>query len=98
MLVSLFLGDNNNAIDQAGYRHIALRTEGNFPMSLPMLFCNIDLKVFNHCHSHQNYVSSSSIVIIIIIIITIIVITIFIRYTFWRFHGLHPRPSSFPLS
>ena len=30
---------------QAGYRHIALRTEGNFPMSLPMLFCNIDLKV-----------------------------------------------------
>ena len=31
---------------QAGYRHIALRTEGNFPMSLPMLFCNIDLKIY----------------------------------------------------
>ena len=31
---------------QAGYRHIALRTEGNFPMSLPMLFCNIELKVY----------------------------------------------------
>ena len=30
---------------QAGYRHIALRTEGNFPISLPMLFCNIDLKI-----------------------------------------------------
>jgi phosphatidylinositol phospholipase C beta len=33
---------------QAGYRHIALRTEGNFPMSLPMLFCNIgELRVFS---------------------------------------------------
>ena len=31
---------------QAGYRHIALRTEGNFPMALPMLFCKIELKVF----------------------------------------------------
>ena len=31
---------------QSGYRHIALRTEGNFPMSLPMLFCNIELKVY----------------------------------------------------
>lgn len=31
---------------QAGYRHIALRTEGNFPMSLPMLFCNIELKIY----------------------------------------------------
>ena len=27
-------------------RHIALRTEGNFPMSLPMLFCNIELKIY----------------------------------------------------
>ena len=31
---------------QAGYRHIALRTEGNFAMTLPMLFCKIELKVF----------------------------------------------------
>ena len=31
---------------QAGYRHIALRTEGNFPMTLPMLFCKIELKVY----------------------------------------------------
>ncbi|XP_045599877.1 1-phosphatidylinositol 4,5-bisphosphate phosphodiesterase isoform X4 [Procambarus clarkii] len=31
---------------QAGYRHISLRTEGNFPMSLPMLFCNIELKIY----------------------------------------------------
>jgi len=31
---------------QAGYRHIALRTVGNFPMTLPMLFCNIELKVY----------------------------------------------------
>ncbi|XP_014467965.1 PREDICTED: 1-phosphatidylinositol 4,5-bisphosphate phosphodiesterase-like isoform X2 [Dinoponera quadriceps] len=31
---------------QAGYRHIALRTEANFPMSLPMLFCNIDIKIY----------------------------------------------------
>ena len=31
---------------QAGYRHIALRTEGNFPMTLPMLFINIELKVY----------------------------------------------------
>ena len=44
----------SDVINQAGYRHIALRTEGNFPMSLPMLFCNIDLKVvFSY---HQNYV------------------------------------------
>lgn len=31
---------------QAGYRHISLRTDANFPMSLPMLFCNIDLKIY----------------------------------------------------
>uniref|UniRef100_T1JJX1 Phosphoinositide phospholipase C n=1 Tax=Strigamia maritima TaxID=126957 RepID=T1JJX1_STRMM len=31
---------------QAGYRHISLRTEGNFPMSLPMLFINIELKIY----------------------------------------------------
>lgn len=31
---------------QAGYRHISLRTEANFPTSLPMLFCNIELKIY----------------------------------------------------
>ncbi|KAI1302345.1 1-phosphatidylinositol 4,5-bisphosphate phosphodiesterase beta-4 [Halotydeus destructor] len=31
---------------QAGYRHISLRTEGNFPMSLPMLFIAIELKIY----------------------------------------------------
>ncbi|KPJ15678.1 1-phosphatidylinositol-4,5-bisphosphate phosphodiesterase [Papilio machaon] len=31
---------------QAGYRHISLRTEANFPMSLPMLFVNIELKIY----------------------------------------------------
>ncbi|XP_052119903.1 1-phosphatidylinositol 4,5-bisphosphate phosphodiesterase isoform X1 [Frankliniella occidentalis] len=31
---------------QTGYRHIALRTEANFPMSLPMLFCDIQLKIY----------------------------------------------------
>lgn len=31
---------------QSGYRHVALRTEANFPMSLPMLFCNIELKIY----------------------------------------------------
>ena len=31
---------------QSGYRHISLRTEGNFPMTLPMLFCKIELKVY----------------------------------------------------
>lgn len=31
---------------QAGYRHISLRTEGNFPMSLPMLFISIELKIY----------------------------------------------------
>jgi len=30
----------------AGYRHISLRTEGNFPMSLPMLFVKLDLKIY----------------------------------------------------
>lgn len=31
---------------QSGYRHIALRTEANFSMSLPMLFCNIEIKIY----------------------------------------------------
>ncbi|XP_072030840.1 1-phosphatidylinositol 4,5-bisphosphate phosphodiesterase beta-4-like isoform X2 [Amphiura filiformis] len=31
---------------QAGYRHISLRTEGNFPLSLPTLFCCIQLKTY----------------------------------------------------
>lgn len=31
---------------QTGYRHISLRTEGNFPMSLPMLFICIELKIY----------------------------------------------------
>lgn len=31
---------------QAGYRHISLRTEGNFPLSLATLFCNIELKIY----------------------------------------------------
>nr|CFW94238.1 Eka-phospholipase C 1 protein [Euperipatoides kanangrensis] len=31
---------------QAGYRHIQLRTEGNFPLSLPTLFCCIILKTY----------------------------------------------------
>ena len=29
-----------------GYRHISLRTEGNFPLALPMLFCQIDVKIY----------------------------------------------------
>ena len=29
-----------------GYRHIALKTDANFPMALPMLFIQIDVKVF----------------------------------------------------
>lgn len=31
---------------QAGYRHISLRTEGNFPLSLPTIFCQIVLKSY----------------------------------------------------
>ncbi|CAF1262271.1 unnamed protein product [Adineta steineri] len=31
---------------QAGYRHISLRTEGNFPLSLPTIFCEINLKSY----------------------------------------------------
>jgi phosphatidylinositol phospholipase C beta len=31
---------------QAGYRHISLRTEGNFPLALPTLFCHIVLKTY----------------------------------------------------
>ncbi|XP_070182948.1 1-phosphatidylinositol 4,5-bisphosphate phosphodiesterase beta-4-like, partial [Littorina saxatilis] len=31
---------------QAGYRHISLRTEGNFPLSLPTVFCCIMLKTY----------------------------------------------------
>ena len=29
-----------------GYRHISLRTEGNFPLSLPTVFCQIVLKTY----------------------------------------------------
>ena len=31
---------------QAGFRHIPLRTEGNFPLSLPTVFCCISLKTY----------------------------------------------------
>ncbi|XP_073789954.1 1-phosphatidylinositol 4,5-bisphosphate phosphodiesterase beta-4 isoform X4 [Danio rerio] len=31
---------------QAGYRHISLRNEGNKPLSLPTVFCNIVLKTY----------------------------------------------------
>ncbi|KAM9317409.1 1-phosphatidylinositol 4,5-bisphosphate phosphodiesterase beta-4 [Gastrophryne carolinensis] len=31
---------------QAGYRHISLRNEGNRPLSLPTIFCNIVLKTY----------------------------------------------------
>ena len=31
---------------QAGYRHISLRTEANFPLSLPTVFCHIVLKTY----------------------------------------------------
>ncbi|XP_071962625.1 1-phosphatidylinositol 4,5-bisphosphate phosphodiesterase beta-4-like isoform X2 [Antedon mediterranea] len=30
----------------AGYRHISLRTEGNFPLALPTIFCQIELKTY----------------------------------------------------
>uniref|UniRef100_A0A8C2BWS1 1-phosphatidylinositol 4,5-bisphosphate phosphodiesterase n=1 Tax=Cyprinus carpio TaxID=7962 RepID=A0A8C2BWS1_CYPCA len=47
--------DNNKLIGQrilpldglqAGYRHISLRNEGNTPLSLPTVFCNIVLKTY----------------------------------------------------
>ncbi|XP_057321910.1 1-phosphatidylinositol 4,5-bisphosphate phosphodiesterase-like [Microplitis mediator] len=31
---------------QAGYRHISLKTEANFPMALPMLFCCIEISIY----------------------------------------------------
>jgi phosphatidylinositol phospholipase C, beta len=31
---------------QAGYRHISLRAEGNFPLALPTIFCHIVLKTY----------------------------------------------------
>ncbi|CAH1793119.1 unnamed protein product, partial [Owenia fusiformis] len=31
---------------QAGYRHISLRTEGNFPLSLPTVFCRIIIHTY----------------------------------------------------
>ena len=31
---------------QSGYRHISLKTEGNFPMSLPMLFVCLEMKIY----------------------------------------------------
>uniref|UniRef100_A0A673KIA5 1-phosphatidylinositol 4,5-bisphosphate phosphodiesterase n=1 Tax=Sinocyclocheilus rhinocerous TaxID=307959 RepID=A0A673KIA5_9TELE len=60
--------DNNKLIGQrilpldglqAGYRHISLRNEGNKPLSLPTVFCNIVLKTYvpdgfggEHTHTH----------------------------------------------
>lgn len=43
-----FLGQRILPLDglQAGYRHISLKTEANFPMALPMLFCNIEIKIY----------------------------------------------------
>lgn len=47
--------DNNKLIGQrilpldglqAGYRHISFRNEGNKPLSLPTVFCNIVLKTY----------------------------------------------------
>ena len=37
---------------QMGYRHIALKTDANFPMALPMLFIQIDVKVFMNDFIH----------------------------------------------
>nr|XP_042901648.1 1-phosphatidylinositol 4,5-bisphosphate phosphodiesterase-like [Parasteatoda tepidariorum] len=31
---------------QAGYRHVSLRTDGNFPLSLSMLFICVELKIY----------------------------------------------------
>ncbi|XP_070577889.1 1-phosphatidylinositol 4,5-bisphosphate phosphodiesterase beta-4-like isoform X4 [Ptychodera flava] len=31
---------------QGGYRHVSLRTEGNFPLSLPTVFCFIEIKTY----------------------------------------------------
>ncbi|CAD5118884.1 DgyrCDS7560 [Dimorphilus gyrociliatus] len=31
---------------QAGYRHVSLRTDGNFPLSLPTVFCRFVLKTY----------------------------------------------------
>lgn len=31
---------------QSGYRYISLRTEGNFPLSLPTIFCRIILETY----------------------------------------------------
>ena len=31
---------------QNGYRHIALKTEGNYPMSLPMIFVQFEIKIY----------------------------------------------------
>lgn len=31
---------------QSGFRHISLRTEGNFPLSLPTIFCKITLSTY----------------------------------------------------
>lgn len=31
---------------QAGYRHISLRTEGNFPTKMSMLFIYVELKIY----------------------------------------------------
>ena len=31
---------------QSGYRHISLKTQGNYPMSLPMIFCCFETKIY----------------------------------------------------
>ncbi|KAF8792324.1 1-phosphatidylinositol 4 like protein [Argiope bruennichi] len=37
---------NQGKFEYNGYRHVSLRTEGNFPMSLAMLFICIELKIY----------------------------------------------------
>ncbi|GBL55024.1 1-phosphatidylinositol 4,5-bisphosphate phosphodiesterase [Araneus ventricosus] len=51
---------------QAGYRHVSLRTEGNFPLSLAMLFICVELKIYIPdglggfcCSKNNKHVSSS---------------------------------------
>ena len=45
--VDWYLFSNNVTCDfDAGYRHVSLRTEGNFPLSLTTIFCRFVLKTY----------------------------------------------------
>ena len=45
-LINFTCGHSQISFLQNGYRHVALKTEGNYPMSLPMIFVQFEIKIY----------------------------------------------------